>query len=443
MANPSRGILALAAGAALLPWLAAPWWPVRDAWNDFKWPAMQAVLLIVSALFLFDLKISAPQSARAFLRSNANYVLGIALIIGGLLLSVCVSPVSSLGMRIFLREAPLVIVALLLCVRGVSEKELRIVLFGLLASAFAQALLILSQFFGVLAPAGVTGRAAMVGTFGNPEYAAGWLAPLGAAAFAGAILVRERISSRSRIAFGFVFGAIALAIILGGGRGAALSAIIASAITFRLLRSNSSRLIRTKSALIAGGLLVLVLIGAFVPGLRQALPGRLVEMLDPYSVSIRHRIGLMTVTSHMIASDPLFGTGPGLYAAGFDQMRGHMAEESDEVGIWVFNEIMGDQTANEAHSDPLQWWAEYGTLSFIGLLLVISSALGRLWGVLKSSNRPTESALIFAALLTLTIGMFFSFPLHRPDRALLFWILVGLAHAIAFRDQFSADLKAE
>ena len=172
--------------------------------------------------------------------------------------------------------------------------------------------------------------------------------------------------------------------------------------------------------------LVIAAVGLGGAARRQNLIARVADTFDPYSISIRHRIGLVIVTSSMIAEHPIIGAGPGRYGPAFDRARGRLAERSEGVGSWVFNDFLNDQAASEAHSDPLQWWAEYGLLPILGLILMMASSFVALVRAMRSGGPNHLAALLLAALLALSISMLFAFPLQRPSRAILFWCLLGM-----------------
>jgi O-antigen ligase len=187
--------------------------------------------------------------------------------------------------------------------------------------------------------------------------------------------------------------------------------------------------------LAAAGLALLAVAGAIMvvspEARRLGLPVRLVEMFDPHSPSIRHRLGLLAVTARMIGADPVFGAGPGRYGAAFGDTLERLAREESGVGFWQFARVMRGNYIGEAHCDPLQWWAEYGLLTIAGLFLMLGAALAGARRALRSGAcaEPAAGAL-WVALAVLSLNLWVAFPLHRPVRAMLFWTLLGLAASL-------------
>lgn len=465
---PAWCVLALL--IALAPWV---YWPrvlTHDHPTDLKWPvAAWGLALVVIVSLLHRGQRGAPRKPAA----RSLLLIAGLLIALGLALSSWFSPARSLGFRVGLREVMFVAVACRLSFLRASPKHV-LLIFGLLvASASMQATLTFLQYRGMFGGETSGGRGSMLGTLGNPEYVASWMAP--AVAVSIVWLGRRSLPLPGKLGLILGAGLIGGSIILSGGRGAALgivAALITVALATRLGRvrrieksegaeeaerptegedeeegeessediGGARRGARRGASLFArwpmfAALGLLIVVGAIaalnVGGTvrRQSLVGRLAEMFDPYSTSVRHRIGLVIVTSKMIVDRPIWGAGPGRFGAAFDRTRGRMAREDRSLGQWAFNDFLSDRSATEAHCDPLQWWAEYGLLPFAGLMLVIASTLATLIARSRTDEDSRVAVLLLAAFVTIAVGMFFSFPLHRPARAVLFWALVGLAHA--------------
>ncbi len=459
-AGARRFWIALGLLLALIAWVFVPGQSTKEPLVDFKWP-----FLALGVAIVFILSLRAP-SDRTFFKSSPAKPLSVAfaLIAVGLVIASIFSPAPSLAWRTAAREFIFIILAARLATMRLTRGVALGIASAYFASAGLQAALTLVQW----ALAGRTGgavsaRFAMVGTLGNPEYMAGWLAP----ACVGAIVlaVSGRASARVRIAAGAVAALTGASVFLSGGRGAALGAVAALGllVIVGLWKSRNAggamaqgndpgaervngqdpcqelgRVTGGIRALAPGALAVLIGAALLAGGAlmlgpearRQSLLGRGEQMFNPYSTSIRHRTGLLVVTAHMIRENPILGWGPGRYTVGFDLTRGRLARESDSVGPWVFNEFFNDRAALEAHSDPLQWWAEYGLAPFLGLMLLTASTIVTGIALARSPDEPVAARIWLAVFAALAVGMLFNFPLHRPSRAVLFWAAAGLIHAL-------------
>ncbi len=413
---------------AVLPWLIWPFGPIREPMVDLKYPvASFGILLFAVASF----RITRPIL-------NLKNPLGLAstFMIAGLIISAINHPSHGAAYPIIFREITFIAFAWLISVSGLEAATIKRIIIAYAISASLQAALTLIQLFGHSPD--LSGRASMIGTLGNPEYVASWLAPALSAALV--LWIAAPISDRSsRFHALFLFGTAMLSaasIFLSGGRGAALSVTVGLVVSFGTLILRgvvSPAQIHFRFGVLSVALILpLILFLMLNPGSRtQSLIGRTRDAFNPDSASIRHRIGLFSITTDMIRANPWTGCGPGRFAAAFDLARGERAKDEKLPDDWNFNEFMGDQSAAEAHCDPLQWWAEYGLLPIMGLMFAIISGLFRLVRQIKTEYCEV-AILLAAALLTMTVGMMFGFPLHRPDRAILFWFLLGCSHAQIF-----------
>jgi O-antigen ligase len=431
---------------AVQPWLIWPAGGTLDSTGGPRWLAGAIGVLGCLALILRESKTRRAFQVR---RWSDPVIVGGLAVVAGLVLSAAFSPVPLLGLRVALRETMLVLFAAALALAArPAAAELRWLLTCLLVSAAGQSALAALQWLvpgmvravvPVLAP-GAGGRGAIVGTFGNPEYLASWLAAALAAAVVA--IVRRDASAPRRLPF-VAAGSAFLIVFVSGGRGAFLAALAALGLWWfvwiRPARGQKDPADTPprpdRKHLIAAAALVVVLAAALTvssPRLRSgALPARLAAMTDLHSRSMRHRVGLYLVTSRMIADNPLFGCGPGRYGAAFNDTLGGLAAGESGIGWWALSDRLAVSYVGEAHCDILQWWAEYGLLPLAGLSVLLIAALA---GPLSPRREPPESAAIeplWAALAALAVSLAFSFPLHEPGRAVLFWSLAGALAALA------------
>jgi len=474
---------------AALPWCVWPSGLWLDPLTDPKWPLGCAGMVACLLLIVREERAGGgewPLAPRGLW--PGPFAAGAGLIVAGLLLSAAASPVRGLGLLTALRESFYPLFALVLALRPPARSELRWVLGCLLVSMSFEALLALGQYFvpdwtdALTFKTGLpAGRGSMIGTIGNPEYLVGWLA-MGLAAAVALALGRGAPERRGRDPLPLlaaVAGALSLLMIfVSGGRGAALAVAAALAalgvvmfmagrlqrapkraddqdselsgqdsargsifpiVPIAPLRKPTANFLRRGWIFAVAGLMLTILIVFSAVQNPQArhgsLPDRLRNLADFYTPSMRHRIGLLAVTSQMIRERPLLGAGPGLYAHGFALTQGALAAAQPGVGFWAFGDVLAEVVVSEAHCDPLQWWAEYGLLPFAGLLLMLSAALAGAWKSLGPGASPSErhrrtlTAALWAAVAAMGVDMWVAFPLHFPVRALTFWSLLGLLAA--------------
>lgn len=415
----------------------------------FKWPAVFGAIAVTFGLILYE-KRRQPTDVGIAVPTLDPMLAGVGLILIGMILSSLASPALGLGLHLTLRVGALALFALVLSRHPAQSPELIWIAICLFISMVLQGLIAIGQFVfpdwpGMIWPVleiGRAGRSAMIGTIGNPEYLAGWLSIGGAMATVLIIAAHyENEWSRKRL-YRLTLGLAALMIImalavifLSGGRGALLGYVgalaLAGLIYFRRdsrprIRMNQLKLFFwvLTACLIA---LILIPLALQSPERRgTVLPQRLFETFDVHSPPIRHRIGLLIITSEMIAEDPILGAGPRRYGTAFVERLSTLASEERGAGYWMLGDILGDQYIAEAHCDPLQWWAEYGLLPAVGLSILIVWSLVVGAGLIRHNRLSAIAAATWAGLAAVAIGMWFSFPLQQPVRAMTFWVLLGL-----------------
>ncbi|MCH8332929.1 hypothetical protein IIC65_03265, partial [Candidatus Sumerlaeota bacterium] len=223
--------IALGALVALLPWVSWPQWPTHEPLVDLKWPVAAWGLSLVVALSFFErARALAPRDLLS--ASWMPLFLGAFLIAAGLALSSSLSPAPLLSWRISLREMMFISVACRLAMLRTPARVSLAVLGAYMCSAALQAAWTLWQWTGRGGEAG--GRGAMIGTLGNPEYAANWMAP--ALALAIIWLGTAGVRPLWRGALLLVVGLVGSSIFLSGGRGAAVGVVVSIAIVAAMRR---------------------------------------------------------------------------------------------------------------------------------------------------------------------------------------------------------------
>ncbi|MCE5229723.1 O-antigen ligase family protein [bacterium] len=429
-----------AAGLLGLLWLGVALVPASEAfvqpYADVRWLVVIAGFVGVLALIGWNERGEMGAGGwTEIMRGRDPLALGAILIVAGLVISSAFSPNPGLGLRIGAREAFMAGAAYCISRRAFRSSEIRLLVWCLIIATGIQAATGLFQAFAQGA-----GRTAMHGTLEQSEALCDFL---GAGTAAAAILAMKNGSRSVMRAVALAVAAIgAAAIFIAGGRGGALSAAIAIVLALFVLPAPSrngfnSPLGRVAFPAFAILLVLLIAIGFGLlsqAGRSNTLASRLVEMFDPHSVPVRHRIGLVVISGNMVMDRPLTGSGPGRFAAGFSDMQGRLALGETGKAFWSFNEMLSRYSPNEAHCDPFQWWAEYGLLPCLGLLLMIASAMISGAGIIRKDIDPCRAAL-WAALMAWSVVMWFSYPLHDPSAAVCFW---GLAGVVAGRTEEQA-----
>lgn len=416
----------------LQPWLM---WPSAAHVDPYGAPRWLAGVLGLAAVAVLLAREGRPP--RGGWSDPRSLMFGGALAIAaGLALSSLFSGYPLLGLRVGVREAFFATAAALMASASPPDRaDWRWLAGCLLVSAALQSMLALAQAVlpasvgavlpALLAPGG-EGRWSLVGTFGNPEYLAGWLA----SGLAAAALLAMRGVGRLRIAAIAALALTTATIYLNGGRGAALSAAVAIPAAWfvfrcRTLQQRPDRRRRLIVALGIGAVAIVLLLALRPSG--YSLPARLATLTDVQSESTRHRIAMVVVTSRMILERPLLGAGPGRFGAAFGTSLDRAVATEPGIGFWATADLLAGSSIGEAHCDPLQWWAEYGLLPVFGLTLMAAVAFGA--PVVRRRSLPPEVAALWAAAAVQALNMWVSFPLHEPARAVLWWALLGLLAA--------------
>jgi len=110
-----------------------------------------------------------------------------------------------------------------------------------------------------------------------------------------------------------------------------------------------------------------------------------------------------------------------------------IAERDERAGVLRAMEQLKNRVADNSHNDFLQVWIENGALGFIFCTLAMAIMAGEIFeGLFSRKLGGGESwhlPAFGAAFICLLVNATFSFPLHTPTRAVLFWCLLGVSHA--------------
>ena len=180
------------------------------------------------------------------------------------------------------------------------------------------------------------------------------------------------------------------------------------------------------AAILAGVLLVLSLPGSYtarVAPLVAAVPGGEQEPDDP---SITARGAFYRIGVRMWRDNPAVGVG-------FENFSDRFPEYNRRVGI-------DPDEGSTAHSLALQVLAETGLLGFTLWLVVLVTALRRLWRTRRRAG--AEVVGLADALLIAVAGYHASAIFQGGSYLMLYWLLLGLCLATSgLRSQESADVQ--
>lgn len=277
---------------------------------------------------------------------------------------------------------------------------------------------------------------------GNPEYFGGYVAPLSVICF-GIALVSTR-GSFGRLAWLLSCFYFLSAVVLSGTRGALLGVGVGGMLSFysfyRFQTSNVRRKMLYAGLALAVFTAVLITIFSVPNPLnvrRMRVAQRFIGTFDLASDSVRERILFFSVASRIVRENPVWGVGPGCFKLHFYPTVQKLVEEDERAGFRHFAETLQGRVAEHAHNDYLEFLSETGIVGFAVFAFLVSSLIAKF---LRSNyDRKRGQSLVghaaleygyeticFSAISCLLFNALFSFPLHLPVRASMFWVLVGL-----------------
>jgi putative inorganic carbon (HCO3(-)) transporter len=300
-----------------------------------------------------------------------------------------------------------------------SSADARGVLRALLAGAFVVSLIaVLQAVAGGLVAGASSGPAHAVGTFGNSNALAAYLAmaiPLGLGEYIHAT------SSTERVLAGNVIVAMALALVLTFGRGGWIGAAVGVAIVLAAARPSLRRaavICGAAAALVIGVGLVITVMGAGVPPIAQSIATRFISLLDPTAGTGAIRLHIWRDTLSMIASRPLVGYGPDNFGLAFPDFQ---------TGHWARHSLI-----DEAHSELLQIGATQGVIGFAAFTWLCVAVLRHWW----NGRRQVLAGGVLGACAGYLVTNLVNFSV--VPAALPFWIFLGAAAVILQGDRSSS-----
>ena len=322
---------------------------------------------------------------------------------------------------------------------------------GFLVSVFAlcqyMQMDIFKEWFPYRLP-GSQARNYMISTIGNPEYLGSYLAPLALLALAGAFSEWGGWRGWTGLALGAIF---LPSLLLTGSRGALIGLGAGSCLLLVFYLKHSAPIARRRiiiAAIIPVCLAFFVAIVFSFPNpinrRNHAILQRFREAINIRSESLKERVLFHAIGAEIIAENPLLGAGEGMFRVRFFLSLSKIAARDERAGVLRAIEQLRNRVADHSHNDYLQVWVENGALGFLFFTLAIAVIIGEMWqglfltkrGAAVSRHLPSFGA----ALVCILVNAVFSFPLHTPSRAVLFWCLLGASHAAALWNGMESGL---
>lgn len=419
------------------PLYLSPYLPTLHTLEDNKWLVV-VFLALVEIVLVAAAKASQLPAARLSRSRTAWMVLfGIGALMTAHLVSVALSRQPAVSFRAAIAPLSLMVLSAALIWQAPEPRAIRRVTVVLLATGGLIGGCALLQHVGLDPLASVVryreaGRyRAVYVTFGNPEYLAGYLAPI--ALLAGGLALSQT-NRTARYAAGAVCALAAIPVFLSGARGALVGLIVGTlvlwmgaraALHFRL--SISPRLVATVGTMVA----LAAIIFAFAP--RDTAVGRwrnrLLDAANPHSGSIRERIVFNLVGLEIVARQPIVGVGPGRFGVEFYPAFLRLVERDQGVGMAVVARDFNGGVAEHAHNDWLELWAETGSVGLATWLWIVAAFAVAIVRCVRNRSAPADDKVLLVTLASAITGLLvnalFNFPLHEPVRAALFWMLLA------------------
>jgi O-antigen ligase/Tfp pilus assembly protein PilF len=316
------------------------------------------------------------------------------------------------------------------------KRDVTLILFALLLSAFFASLYGLLQYLGVMRGAhGAHGLNEIISTMGNRNYLGGFLAYLLIPSVILIVRLRSRIlRAVAIILLSFNFG-MAMLVNQEGTRIALIAAFIALLIGWAIFRPIAP-LRKNRAWLIA---LLLVLVFTF---LVEAPSGPLnsVVGLSADSGSWIGRIWAQSsgktrswdwwVGWEMFKEHPIVGVGLGNYKLNFLPYKAAFLSSPQGASYDFYI-----PRAAQAHNDYVQVVAELGSLGFLALLALLLAIPFSFWIRLRKNTDEFDRfdlLLLAGGIVVFLVHALVSFPAHLPASSLVLVLTLGLASSPAY-----------
>lgn len=298
-----------------------------------------------------------------------------------------------------------------------------------------------------------SGRNYIHSFFGNPEYFAGFIAPI-CVIVLGFIISPKLLGKSGKIGYSAMLVFLLVVLALSGSRAAVLGFIAGTGIIFlsHLLRQPAQvkkYFILAALAITAVGSIGIIVFSTSNPlnPREMRLYQRFTEITDLRSVSVRERIFFYTLTAYGIPKNPFLGTGPGTYQLYYFPLAKDFVETDPHAGGVMMASALNNRLASHPHNDYLEYIFEIGFLGFTFLALIYAYGIARFLRrelvLLKEKVKTPSSVdslriITFGAAGCMLLNAFTSFSLHMPARGLLAWTLIGLYFGI---DKYISEIS--
>jgi O-antigen ligase len=327
-----------------------------------------------------------------------------------------------------------------------SESDVKILLGALLLSASIASVYGLLQYYGKLPgpPGFLGGSSAMISTFGNPNYLAGFLAHLLVPGVFLCFVIRSRWV---RLGFLPVLALMTAALVAANSVGAWLAALFSVIFFFggmMIFRLRSAIASQRRWVLAVVILLALTVWLQSPPGPLNALIGRAASAQEEASANPIDRIvqffqrlweensGIARswnwwIAYEMLKEHPFVGVGLGDYRVEFLEYKARFKETplGQQYNFYLPRAI-------QAHNDYVQLIAELGLMGLLAVGVFAITLIAGAHRFVRSSESPERRlgvVALAAGLVAFLTDALVSFPLHLPASELNLVVLIGLLYA--------------
>ncbi len=325
-----------------------------------------------------------------------------------------------------------------------NQRDVNLLLFALLASAFLAALYGMLQYLGVMrGPSGVTELNAVISTMGNRNYLGGFLTYLLFPAVVLVVRPRSRwvkLLSVSLIAF--CFGMV-LIVQQTGTLIALLVAAAAFLLGWLIFRPiEPTRRNRVWLLILIGALVVTFLVEApsgplnSVVGLSRDNPSWIARWWERNSGNVRSWD--WWVGWEMFKAHPMTGVGLGNYKLNFIPYKAEFLASPRGEGYDFYIE-----RAAQAHNEYVQVLAELGILGVLAAASFLAVLVVSLWKRMRSNDETNRLDLLFLScgIVAFLVHGLVSFPAHLPSSSLVLTVVGGLIFSRVYGDSGQRSVR--